>query len=225
MRPPEICRPLRHHRNLLRFRALPLAAPGRQPIFRARPPVLHPLRQVRAGLRRDRGDECHRLRGARLREPHRHPLRWVDGGLLLRLLRLLRPGLPHRRAGAQGPPRPGTRGRLRLRAHHLQLLRRGLQPGVPAQGRADRLRPGLSRGARQRRVPLRQGALRLGFCLQPRTADPAHGAEGPGPRVGPDRPSRGSCPRPARSRRAASITSCPSPGSSPSTWWPSGWRR
>ena len=104
--------------------------PGRQPVLRARPPVLHPVRQVRARLRRDRGHERHRLCRPRLCEPHRHTLRRADGGLLLRLLRQLRPGLPDRRAAAQAAPRPGPRGGLHAAAHHLRLLRCRLQRGV-----------------------------------------------------------------------------------------------
>ncbi len=73
--------------------------------LRPRPQSLHPVHALRAGLRRDRG-------GARL--GHRRPRHRLDGwwpnsnrpwgeSRILHQLRQMRPGLPDRRAGREGP--------------------------------------------------------------------------------------------------------------------------
>ena len=78
------------------------AGEGRQRALRARLREVHPLLQVRRGLRRRRPEHVrHRRRGPRLRRPHLHRVRRRAARLGLRLLRQLHRRLPDRRADVQ----------------------------------------------------------------------------------------------------------------------------
>ena len=84
---------------------------GRQRALRARLLEVHPLLQVRRGLRHRLAEHVrHRRRRARVRRPHRHRVRQPAARLRVRLLRQLHRRLPHRRADVQERVRP-PRGR------------------------------------------------------------------------------------------------------------------
>ena len=91
-RPPP--RPGRRHRGDRRA-----AGEGRQRPLRARLRPLHPVLQVRQGVRHRRAVHVRDLRGrARVRRPHRHRAEQPAARLGLRLLRQLHRGVPDRRA-------------------------------------------------------------------------------------------------------------------------------
>ena len=92
------------------------AGQGRQRALRARLQQVHPLLQVRRGVRHRRAEHVrHRRRRARLRRAHLDRVRRAAARLGLRLLRQLHRRLPDRRADVQERvrharrPAPGTR--------------------------------------------------------------------------------------------------------------------
>ena len=101
--PPHAGRRARRHRRP--------ADEGRQRALRPRLLEVHPLLQVRRGLRHRLAEHVrHRRRRARLRRPHRDRVRQPAARLGLRVLRQLHRRLPDRRAHVQERVRP-ARGR------------------------------------------------------------------------------------------------------------------
>ena len=86
-------------------------------------------------------------------------------------------------------------------AHHLPVLRRGLQHRPAGQGRARRPGDVAGRGRRRRGQPVRQGPLRL--RLHPPPRPPHHPADPPRRRARPGHLGRGA--RPRRRERLAAI--------------------
>ena len=76
-----------------------------QPGHRGRPRLLHPLRPLRARLRRPAGQRRHRPQRQGLRDADLVRPRRPDGRVVLRDVRGVRGRLPHRRADQQADPR------------------------------------------------------------------------------------------------------------------------
>ena len=147
---------------------------GRQRALRARLLEVHPLLQVRRGLRHRLAEHVrHRRRRARVRRPHRHRVRQPAPRLRVRLLRQLHRRLPHRRADVQErvrPPRGRPLGREQADHddHHLHLLRRRVQPRAARAGQRDRQGHLAARPPGHARQPLHQGPLRVPVHPEPR---------------------------------------------------------
>ena len=103
-------RPLRRHRGRAAARPRPRHRHV-QPGHRGRPRRLHPLRPLRAGLRRPAGQRRHRPQRQGLLHPDLVRPRRPDGRVVLRHLRRVRGGLPDRRADQQADPRRRRSGR------------------------------------------------------------------------------------------------------------------
>ena len=161
------------HRAAVRFR------PGHrlvQPGHRRQPRRLHPLRPLRAGLRRRAGQRRDRAFRQGLRHPDRLRPERPDGRQLVRDLWRVRAGLPHRGADQQadpGHPDPAARaaGRGGL---GVPVLRRRLRADLLRRPRTrrDLLRRG-PRPARVAEPAVREGPLRLGLRRLPAAADRA----------------------------------------------------
>ncbi len=180
------------HRAALRLR------PGHrlvQPGHRRQPRRLHPLRPLRAGLRRHPGQRRDRPLRQGLRHPDRLRPERPDGRQLLRDLRRVRAGLPDRGADQQadpGHPDPPARGARRGRLG-VPVLRRRLRADLLRRPRArrDLLRRG-PRPARLAEPAVREGPLRLGLRRLPAAADRAADPD----RLGlPEGPAVGGRPR------------------------------
>ena len=103
------------------------AGQGRQRPLRARLREVHPLLQVRRGLRRRRAEHLrHRRRRTRLRRAHLDRARRAPARLGVRLLRQLHRRLPHRRADVQE------------RARHARRRHLGRSRGRPRPTRSAR---------------------------------------------------------------------------------------
>ncbi len=173
--------PLRRRGEHVRGRQAQAPHRERQPDDRARHEQVHPLRQVRARLRRGAGHQRHRLHRARLRVADRRLLRQPAGDGLLPLLRPVRRHLPHRRhrqQAAQGHAHLGPR----EGAHHLPLLRRRLQLRPQRRRRQGPRRHRRLRRAGQPGLALRQGPLPHRPHLQP--GPHHHAADQEGRRLG-----------------------------------------
>ena len=182
------------------------ARPRRGPLepgHQRQPRRLHPLRPLRARLRRHPGQRRDRPHRQGLRDAHRVRPQRPDGRVDVRDLRRVRRRLPDRRAGQQADPRrpdPPARG-AQVGRHGLPVLRRRLRADLPRRRRArgDRLRR-RPRAARQQEPPVREGPLRLG--LRRLQAAPDHAAD---PRHLPQgralRRRQGRRPRPQATRR------------------------
>ena len=162
---------------------------------------MHPVRPVRARLRRHPGQRRHRAQRQGLRHPDRVRPERPDGEVLLRVLRGVRRGLPDRGADQQAHPR-----RADPAAHRTQRGQHGL-PVLRRRVRADLLRgPGprgdlvrrRTRAAGLARPPVREGPVRLGLrrvrAAPHQAADPPRGLLPQGRAVGRR-------PRRARQRR------------------------
>ncbi len=150
--------PLRGRAHELRGREEVPCNRRREPPDRARPEQVHPVRQVRARLPGGPGLQLRRLRRPGVRDDRDLVVRPPARLRLLPLLRTVRRSVPDgrsRQQAAQGDPQLGPP----QGAHHLPVLRRGLQlrPERPqGQGRG---RHGQLRRARQRRRAVREGPL------------------------------------------------------------------
>ena len=82
-----------------------------QPGHRGGPRLVHPVRPLRARLRRHPGQRRHRPQRQGLRHPDRVRPERPDGRVLVRDLRGVRRGLPDRRADQQADPRASRSGR------------------------------------------------------------------------------------------------------------------
>ena len=166
-----------------------------QPGHRRRPRRLHPVRPLRAGLRRHPGQRRHRPLRQGLRDPDRLRPERPDGRQLVRHLRRVRAGLPDRGADQQadpGHPDPPARG-ARRRRQRLPVLRGRLRADLLRRPRArrDLLRRG-PRPARLAEQAVREGPLRLGLRRVPAAADRAADPD----RLGlPEGPALGGRPR------------------------------
>ena len=205
-----------------------------QPGDRRRPRRLHPVRPLRARLRRHPGQRRHRPHRQGLRDAHRLRPRRPDGRVDLRDLRRVRRRLPDRRARQQADPRraaPPARGAEGGR-QRLPVLRRRLRAHLPRRRGAqrDRLRRG-PRAARQPGPPVREGPLRLGLrrlaAASDDAADPRHLPEGP--RCRPTSRARAAAAQAAgrarRLRRGAAALPRGDAGTRRSTLSPRGSRR
>ena len=189
------------HRAAVRLR------PGHrlvEPRHRRQPRRLHPLRPLRAGLRRHPGQRRHRPFREGLRHPDRLRPERPDGRELVRHLRRVRAGLPdgcaHQQAHPGHPdPPPRRAGRRRQR---LPVLRGRLRAHLLRRPRArcDLLRR-RARPAGLAEQAVREGPLRLGLrglaAAAHHPADPHRRGlpEGPAlrgrPRRRPQRPRPG----------------------------------
>ena len=137
-----------------------------EPRHRRQPRRLHPLRPLRAGLRRHPGQRRHRPLRQGLRDPDRLRPGRPDGRQLVRHLRRVRAGLPDRCADQQahpGHPDPAPRGAGRRR-QRLPVLRGRLRADLLRRPRARRdLLRRRPRPARLAEQAVREGPLRLGL--------------------------------------------------------------
>ena len=147
-----------------------------QPGDQRQPRRVHPVRPLRAGLRRHPGQRRDRPQRQGLRDADRVRPQRPDGRVDVRDLRRVRRRLPDRRAGQQADPRrpdPPARG-AQVGRHRLPVLRRRLRADLPRRrgARRDRLRR-RARAARQQEPAVRQGPLRLGLRRLQAAADDA----------------------------------------------------
>ena len=180
-----------------------------QPGHRRRPRRLHPVRPLRAGLRRHPGQRRHRPLRQGLLDPDRLRPERPDGRQLVRHVRRVRAGLPDRGADQQadpGHPDPPARG-ARRRRQRLPVLRGRLCADLLRRPRTrrDLLRRG-SRPARLAEQAVREGPLRLGLrgvtAAADRAVDPHRRGlpEGPPLRGRPRRQQQR--PRPGERRQS-----------------------
>ena len=160
-----------------------------EPGHRGQSRCLHPLRPVRARLRRHPGQRRDRPLGQGLHQPHRLRPQRSDGRVDLRHLRRMRRRLPDGRARQQADPQrphPAAQ-RAEERRHGVPVLRRGLRADLSRRRGAqrDRVRRG-TRPAGLAAAPVRQGPLRLGLR---RLASAAHHAADPPRRQLPQGPA------------------------------------
>ena len=153
------------------------AAPARRGVAadRPRPGEVHPVRQVRAPVRRGPGRRGDRRGRARSRSPRRH---LAGRPARLRVLRSVRRRLPGGRAGhpavcLRAPGVAAHRG-----DHHVLLLLVRLRAHRDRRRHSAGRRLGRPGEPPEPRQALRQGALRLGRAAPPRPPDAAAGAAG-----------------------------------------------
>ena len=179
-----------------------------EPRHRRQPRRLHPLRPLRASVRRHPGQRRDRPLRQGLRDPDRVRPRRPDGRLVVRDVRRVRRRVPDRRARQPADPRRADPAALGAEVGRVgvPVLRRRLRAHLPRRRRAqrDRVRRG-ARAARVARAAVREGPLRLGLrglaAAPDRAADPARGLLPEGPAVG-RRARRGPrAPQAGRARR------------------------
>jgi NADH-quinone oxidoreductase subunit F len=145
----------------------PSGSQGRQRALRPRLLEVHPLLQVRRGLRRGRPEHVRDRRGgARLRCANLHGVGRTPAGFGLRVLRQLHRRLPDGRADVQERARHARGGHLgRVGPDRdlddLPVLRRRLRGGPPRPGQHDREGHVADGLGGHRGPPVRQGPLRL----------------------------------------------------------------
>ncbi|CAA9347362.1 MAG: NADH-ubiquinone oxidoreductase chain G2; Formate dehydrogenase putative subunit, partial [uncultured Gemmatimonadaceae bacterium] len=157
------------------------AGEGGQRAVRARLRQVHPLLQVRGGVRLRLAEHLRDRRGRpRLRRAHLHGDGRAAPRERVRVLRQLHRRVPHRRADVQDRARQARRrhvGRVAADAdrHHLPLLRRGVHALAARAGQRDRARDVAARQRHHERQPVHQGALRLEVRAEPPHRPPRAG--------------------------------------------------
>ena len=199
-----------------------------QPGHRGGPRLVHPVRPVRARLRRHPGQRRHRAQRQGLRHPDRVRPERPDGEVLVRVLRGVRRGLPDRGADQQAHPRRADPAAHRTRrgGHGVPVLRRRVRADLlrRPRPRGDLVRR-RTRAAGLARPPVREGPVRLGLrgvrAAPHQAADPPRGllpqgrAVGRRPRRARQRRPGAPQGRPERRRGRAAVASA---AASPADW-------
>ena len=159
---------------------------------------VHPLLQVRGGVRRRRAEHVRdRRRRPRVRRPDLHRVRRGPGRERVRVLRQLHRRVPHRRADVHLRARRARgrhvgRGGADRHEHDLPVLRRGVRARAPRAGQRDREGDVAGGPLRHERAPLHQGPVRVPVRAEPPAPPrgPRRGAAAGGADLAPDRPGR-----------------------------------
>ena len=159
----------------LRRREPPRARQGRvQPVLLVRLVEVHRLLALRPRLRRHPGHVRPHDRGTRLRFACRRRRRRLVPRVRLRVVRRLRPGVPHGDAHREVDHRDGSA--TPVGHHHLRLLRRGVLVQGRDAGRDRGAHDAVQERWRQRGSLVREGPVRVGLRHTRRPCARADGA-------------------------------------------------